>query len=157
MRRLADDPRAAFRAVSGVGLALFIFTVAAALLATQDTKHFTLKGDAAANNTVLDEFSTVNESALETRWQWDPCRPSRNGAGPAPADLRRPGHRRVPGRPRLQVQGSPGALVSCAQLASAPGIGQCPAGAATAEVRGVRRHIGHAGFLREQVDGATGE
>jgi hypothetical protein len=50
-----------------VVLALFIFTVAAALLATQDTKHFTLKGDAAANNTLLDEFSTVNESALETR------------------------------------------------------------------------------------------
>jgi hypothetical protein len=58
--------------------------------------------------------------------------------------------------PRLQVQGSPGALVSCAQLASAPGIGRCPAGAATAEVRGVRRHIGHARFLREQIDGATG-
>jgi hypothetical protein len=66
-RRLADDPRAAFRAVSGVALALFIFTVAAAPLATQDAKHFTLKGDAAANNTLLDEFSTVNESALETR------------------------------------------------------------------------------------------
>jgi hypothetical protein len=59
--------------------------------------------------------------------------------------------------PRLQVQGSPGALVSCARLASAPGIGRFPAGAATAEVRGVRRHIGHAGFLREQVDGAASE
>ena len=34
-RRLADDPRAAFRAVSGLVLALFIFTVTATLLATQ--------------------------------------------------------------------------------------------------------------------------
>jgi hypothetical protein len=59
--------------------------------------------------------------------------------------------------PRLQVQGSPGALLSCAQLASAPGIGRCPAGPATAEVRGVRRRIGHADFLREQIGGATGE
>ena len=48
-------------------LALFIFTVAAALLAAQDTRHFTLKGGAAASNTLLDEFSTVSESALETR------------------------------------------------------------------------------------------
>ena len=138
-RRLADDPRAAFRAVSGVVLALFIFTVAAALLATQDTKHFTLKGDAAANNTLLDEFSTVNEVS--------PGNQVAAGSVPPPAATALARLRRISGvqgivefrdDPRLQVQGSPGALVSCAQLASAPGIGRCPAGAATAEVRGVR-------------------
>ena len=138
-RRLADDPRAAFRAVSGVVLALFIFTVAAALLATQDTKHFTLKGDAAANNTLLDEFSTVNEVS--------PGNQVAVGSVPPPAATALARLRRISGvqgivefraDPRLQVQGSPGALVSCAQLASAPGIGRCPAGAATAEVRGVR-------------------
>ena len=138
-RRLADDPRAAFRAVSGVVLALFIFTVAAPLLATQDTKHFTLKGDAAANNTLLDEFSTVNEV--------NPGNQVAVGSVPPPAATALARLRRISGvqgivefraDPRLQVQGSPGALVSCAQLASAPGIGRCPAGAATAEVRGVR-------------------
>ena len=138
-RRLADDPRAAFRAVSGVVLALFIFTVAAALLATQNTKHFTLKGDAAANNTLLDEFSTVNEVS--------PGNQVAVGSVPPPAATALARLRRISGvqgivefraDPRLQVQGSPGALVSCAQLASAPGIGRCPAGAATAEVRGVR-------------------
>jgi len=134
-RRLADDPRAAFRAVSGLVLALFIFTVAAALLATQDTKHFTLSGDAAANNTLLDEFSTVNETSSGNQVAV--------GSVPAPSAATLTRLRQVSGvqgvvefraDPRLQVQDSPGALVSCAQLASAPGIGRCPAGAATAEV-----------------------
>jgi hypothetical protein len=37
-RRLADDPRAAFRAVSGLVLALFITTVAAVAITTQNAK-----------------------------------------------------------------------------------------------------------------------
>ena len=37
-RRLADDPRAAFRAVSGLVLALFITTVAVVAITTQDAK-----------------------------------------------------------------------------------------------------------------------
>ncbi len=37
-RRLADDPRAAFRAVSGLVLALFITTVAVAVITTQNAK-----------------------------------------------------------------------------------------------------------------------
>ena len=108
-RRLADDPRAAFRAVSGVVLALFIFTVAAALLATQDTKHFTLKGRRGGQQQpprrVLDR---------QRGQPWKPggsgirAAPSRNGAGPAPADLRRPGHRRVPGRPAAAGPGLAG-------------------------------------------------
>ncbi|HEV2251592.1 MAG TPA: FtsX-like permease family protein, partial [Streptosporangiaceae bacterium] len=58
-RRLADDPRAAFRAVSGLVLALFIFTVAAVLLATQDTKQYGSYDGGAANNTLADQFSTI--------------------------------------------------------------------------------------------------
>ena len=37
-RRLADDPRAAFRAVSGLVLALFITTVAVVAITTQNAK-----------------------------------------------------------------------------------------------------------------------
>ena len=40
-RRLADDPRAAFRAVSGLVLALFITTVAVVAITTQNAKHLT--------------------------------------------------------------------------------------------------------------------
>ena len=43
-RRLADDPRAAFRAVSGLVLALFITTVAVVAITTQDAKDVTRFG-----------------------------------------------------------------------------------------------------------------
>jgi ABC-type lipoprotein export system ATPase subunit len=62
-RRPADDPRAAFRAVSGLVLALFIFTVAAALLATQDTKRSFGYGDGATSNTFVDRFSNIGASS----------------------------------------------------------------------------------------------
>jgi len=58
LRRLADDPRVAFRAVSGLDLALFNFTVAA----TQDTKQpYTPVANAAANNTLVDQFSANSD------------------------------------------------------------------------------------------------
>ena len=95
-RRLADDPRAAFRAVSGLVLALFIFTVAATLIATQDTKPVAPTDGAAANNTLIDQFSNPNGgSAVGIR-----AASVRNGADAAAAHPRRPGRRRVPGRPR---------------------------------------------------------
>ena len=43
-RRLADDPRAAFRAVSGLVLALFITTVAVVAITTQNAKDLTQWG-----------------------------------------------------------------------------------------------------------------
>ena len=146
-RRLADDPRAAFRAVSGLVLALFIFTVTAALIATQDTKDTkrpTSLYNAAASDTLVDQFSNVSQGAI----------PSVAGSTPPPpaAVLTRlrhiPGVRAViefhsdPGQtiaiPQLDLTPGfpppPAALVSCAQLATAPGLGRCPAGAAAAKV-----------------------
>jgi hypothetical protein len=134
-RRLADDPRAAFRAVSGLVLALFIFTVAAALLATQDTKHYVSIGGTAADNVLLDQFSgiTVVGSGHQVAV----------GSAPAPSAAVLTRLRQISGvqgivefraDPGLQVQDTPAALVSCAQLASVPGLGRCPAGAAAAKV-----------------------
>ena len=60
-RRLADDPRAAFRAVSGLVLALFIITVAATLIATQNTKPPFVADGAAANNILIDQFSNITQ------------------------------------------------------------------------------------------------
>jgi hypothetical protein len=134
-RRLADDPRAAFRAVSGLVLALFIFTVAAALLATQDTKRLPSYDGAAANNVLVDQFSTIIYA--------------NSGQGVAVGSVSLPSAtvltwlRQISGvravvevraDPRLQIQGFPAAVVSCAQLASVPGLGRCPAGAAAAKV-----------------------
>ena len=56
-RRLADDPRAAFRAVSGLVLALFITTVAVVAITTQDAKNLTRWNTAAAAGVVTDQLA----------------------------------------------------------------------------------------------------
>jgi hypothetical protein len=144
-RRLADDPRAAFRAVSGLVLALFIFTVAAALIATQDTKHVAPTEGAAASNTLIDQFSNTDGGSAA-------------GSAPPPPATVLTRLRQIPGvqgvvefradpgltitNPQLQIQGFPAAVVSCAQLASDPGLGRCPAGAAAAKVPASLTDIG---------------
>ena len=145
-RRLADDPRAAFRAVSGLVLALFIFTVAAALIATQDTKKVTPVDGAAAGNTLIDQFLTITDGGSAT------------GSAPPPPATVLTRLREIPGvqgvvefqadpgltitNPQLQIQGFPAAVVSCAQLAGVPGLGRCPAGAAAAKVPASLTDIG---------------
>ena len=62
-RRLADDPRAAFRAVSGLVLALFITTVAVVAITTQDTKELTRFGSTAEANVLMDQLAGQQESA----------------------------------------------------------------------------------------------
>jgi len=142
-RRLADDPRAAFRAVSGLVLALFIFTVAAALLATQDTKRLPSYDGAAANNVLVDQFSNIiyANSGQDVAV----------GSVPLPSAtvltrlLQISGVRGIvevradPGltisSSQLQNQDIPAAVVSCARLASVPGLGRCPAGAAAVAVK----------------------
>ena len=149
-RRLADDPRAAFRAVSGLVLALFIFTVTAALLATQDTKNFAPVDGAAANNILVDQFSTIT--------QVSPGQQVAAGSGPAPSATVLASLRHIAGvrgivearadpgltitSSQLQVQDFPAAVVSCAQLASVPGLGRCPAGAAAAKITATLIYIG---------------
>ncbi len=56
-RRLADDPRAAFRAVSGLVLALFITTVAVVAITTQDAKDLTRFGSAAEAKVLTDQLA----------------------------------------------------------------------------------------------------
>ncbi len=156
-RRLADDPRAAFRAVSGLVLALFITTVAVADLTTQDAKEGHPIGWASAVNVLGDD---VAGQPLPTR---GPV--AANGSPPVTAP--RPARTLAPLLARLSrihgvesviavradagstlprallggsVVGFPSAyretgpvaagVVSCAQLARAPGLGRCPAGAA---------------------------
>jgi hypothetical protein len=141
-RRLADDPRAAFRAVSGLVLALFIFTVTATLLATQDTKQYATPGGPAANHTLVDQFSNITEVSSGNLVAV--------GSAPPPPATVLTRLRQISGvqgivevradrgltmtNPQLQLQDFPAAVVSCAQLASAPGLGRCPAGAAAAKV-----------------------
>ena len=56
-RRLADDPRAAFRAVSGLVLALLITTAAVVAIATQDTVNQTRFGSGAVVNMLTSQLA----------------------------------------------------------------------------------------------------
>ena len=149
-RRLADDPRAAFRAVSGLVLALFITTVAVVALTTQSAKDVTRFATPAAAAVVTDQVAASGSftSAAE---------PAAAGQGPAaPAAPLAAQLRGIPGVqgvvvvravPKLTIPATffgfggsqfgpsgpiPAGAVSCAQLATVPALGRCPAGATAA-------------------------
>jgi FtsX-like permease family len=152
-RRLADDPRTAFRAVSGLVLALFITTVAVADLTTQNAKDVHPLGWAAAASIMVDDQAgqplPTHVGATSPPTAPTPAR----RLAPLLARLNRiRGVEdvlavRADGRlslPRALLGGSarglpsafeqtgavPAGLVSCAQLARVPRLGRCPAGAA---------------------------
>jgi len=131
-RRLADDPRAGFRAVSGLVLALFVTTVAVAVLTTSNAKLVLSRGKAADANVLVDQLEQSAEGAA------GPPAPIL----PATLTARLRGIDGVTGVVEVRagtgltvrVFGStgPAGLVSCAQLASVPALGRCPAGAQVA-------------------------
>jgi FtsX-like permease family protein len=151
-RRLADDPQAAFRAVSGLVLALFITTVAVVAITTQNAKDLTRWSSAAEANVLTDQVSASKQAAAGG--------PASLGgtAGPGPAAPATPLTARLSGIPGVQgvlvVRAVPGltmraafhdlgahqsisgpvpaGVVSCAQLATVPALGRCPAGATVA-------------------------
>ncbi|HEY6279707.1 MAG TPA: FtsX-like permease family protein [Streptosporangiaceae bacterium] len=169
--RLADDPRAAFRAVSGLVLALFITTVAVVAIATQDAKDLTRFGSVAEANVLTDQLSASSQDSGGHVMRGHPA----GAGGPGSATPGAPGQSAgvvgpgpaaaiasltaqlsaihgvqgvlvVRADPRLTIPGTfqqhgfnsysngpvPAGVVSCAQLATVPALGRCPAGAATA-------------------------
>jgi hypothetical protein len=191
-RRIADDPRAAFRAVSGLVLALFITTVAVVAISTQEAKDVTRFGSVAESRVLTNQVSVSNQVAGNSSGGASrgtavpgPAAPvapltarltnqvsvsnqvagnssggaSRGTAVPGPAAPVAPLTARLSGIPGVQgvlvVRADPGltipaafhglglsqygpptpvaaGLVSCAQLATVPALGRCPAGAAAA-------------------------
>jgi hypothetical protein len=145
-RRIGDDPRAAFRAVSGLVLALFITTAAVVAITTQDAKD-TRSGPVAQSNLVTDQIATASASGSGVS---DP--------GPAaPADalaarldaiggirgvavlrvdpaLTIPAPFNGPNPSQSKGIPVPADVVSCAQLATVPVLGRCPAGATAAAI-----------------------
>ncbi len=120
-RRLSDDPRAGFRAVSGLIVALFVTSVATGTITTF-----------VANRGAPRTDSVAATSLSKTFWQED-------GAGPAlsqiPAGLAAiPGVRSVT---LVHVNPDPEGwqgVVTCAELARLARFGTCPPGAQTAAV-----------------------
>ena len=154
--RLADDPRAAFRAVSGLVLALFITTVAVVAIATQNAKNLTRFASAAEANVLTDQISAPSQGAGNSVPGGPGERASAAGPGlaapAAPLAVQLNGIHGVRGvlvvraDPGLTIPGTlqglggrfgspgpvPAGVVSCAQLATVSALGRCPAGAATA-------------------------
>ena len=154
-RRLADDPRAAFRAVSGLVLALFVTTVAVVAITTQNAKDLTRWAGAAEANVLTDQVSASNQVAQNI----SPESPG-GTARPGPALPAAPLTAQLSGIPGVQgvlvvradpgltipglfhdfgvnpfgpVSAIPAGVVSCAQLATVPALGRCPAGATAAK------------------------
>jgi hypothetical protein len=138
-RRLADNPRAAYRAVSGLILALFVASVATGVIVTLVADHGAPAGGAQAGNTLVDQFTGGPTTQ----------RPGTPGAatasGLALSQARVPGTLLARLRAIHGVRGvtviyanphaSPGTgLASCAQLTATPALGRCAAGARVAAI-----------------------
>ena len=151
-RRIADDPKAAFRAVSGLVLALFITTVAVVTITTQNAKNLTRWGTATEANVLTDQLVIQQAGNASAPGQEQVMTDLGPAASAAPLTAQLGGIHGVQGvvvvraDPRLTIPGTmdglgvtpygtspvPAGVVSCAQLASVPALGRCPAGAATA-------------------------
>ncbi|MBN0048367.1 hypothetical protein JS756_30510 [Streptomyces actuosus] len=137
VRRLADDPKAGFRAVSGLVLALFVTTATVSIIGTVNDYRGTLGGDRQTRTVV--EVGSDGEAPLAgavPAQLLTEVRAIQGVRGVAvvhanPDGVGKVVHRGVhPGDPPL---GAP-ALVTCSDLAQTPMVGRCPAGASVAAV-----------------------
>ncbi|MFI0168854.1 FtsX-like permease family protein [Streptomyces sp. NPDC017095] len=137
VRRLADDPKAGFRAVSGLVLALFVTTATVSIIGTINDYRGTLGGDR-QTRTVVEAGSDgqaplagVIPARLLTKVR---TLPGVRGAAVVhanPDGIGKAVHRSVrPGDPILTAP----VLVTCSDLARTPMVGRCPAGASVAAV-----------------------
>ncbi|WP_029433420.1 FtsX-like permease family protein [Blastococcus sp. URHD0036] len=127
-RRLADDPRAGFRAISGLVLALFVGSVSVGLITSIDAYEAAPSDTPAGRQTLLADVS-----------DWTTIPPSSPvDALPASlaADLQAiPGVRAVvPVHLAPADDGLPTGVLACAELAAVPVLGRCPAGSAAARI-----------------------
>ncbi|MEU5311237.1 FtsX-like permease family protein [Streptomyces sp. NPDC021562] len=137
VRRLADDPKAGFRAVSGLVLALFVTTATVSIIGTINDYRGTLGGDRQTRTVV--EAGGDGEAplagAIPTRLLTEVrAIPGVRGVAVVhanPDGIGKVVHRRVhPGDPPLDAP----ALVTCSDLAGTPMVGRCPAGASVTAV-----------------------
>jgi hypothetical protein len=138
-RRLADNPQAGFRAISGLVLALFVGSCAIGIITTVVANNSGRVGDpSTSKGTLIQQFDR------------------RSGGGAVPLDATaRSGLASIPGVDGVvELHLDPGAvepvadpgpgggpaeppplLVACAELATIDGFGRCPAGAEAVEIR----------------------
>jgi hypothetical protein len=137
-RRLADNPQAGFRAISGLVLALFVTTVTVGVIGSLSNERGS-DASPAADTTLVDEFSAGQAgysgsvapipAAVLTH-----LRSIRGVQGVTVIDRNAIGLPATSvGPPPLWSQQAVG-LASCAQLSRTPALGRCAAGARAAAV-----------------------
>ncbi len=140
-RRLADNPRAAFRAVSGLIVALFISSAALGIITTMLDYRTASTGGPAGRNILAQPFGDEEHITPDGR---------RIPGGVAVPDTLLADVAAIPGvRAVAEIHADPSAgsgptmgpqtgppmgLIACADLARIPALGGCPAGAAVASI-----------------------
>jgi FtsX-like permease family protein len=127
-RRLAGNPRVAFRAISGLVLALFVTSVAVGVIGTIGATEGT-PNSGPGTNLLTDNF----RPDLPPTDAVPPALKSIPGVHGAVVVRMPPDDMRAPGADGAQGP-RPHALASCADIAASPDFGRCPAGAETAWV-----------------------
>ncbi|MET9398502.1 FtsX-like permease family protein [Kitasatospora sp. NPDC002965] len=132
VRRLADDPRAGFRSVAGLVLALFVTTATVAIIGTIDANRGALSGDpgtrVAVEHGVLDDGPPMTAAVPDRVLAELRAVPGFKGLVVAHANP--DGVGRDPEDPR----GREPVLTLCSELATTPVVGHCAAGAGVAAV-----------------------
>jgi len=140
-RRLSDNPRAGFRAISGLVIALFVTSVAMVLITTITAYNDDGRSSPAAARTLVDSFADFRPHGVGSDVRSVPASLTsslatvRGVTGVSvlhldPADL------------KGSEAGQPSSLVSCTALAATPAIGRCTGGAQTASIKPDLRNLG---------------
>jgi hypothetical protein len=137
-RRLSDNPRGSFRAVSGLILAIFVTSVSVGVISTILADHGTTSSNSLASKTVVDQFAFTNNGDIgHLPTGLDAALRSIRGVTGVTTVYVAPARLHVDGRVP-DVNGLGGSiqhgLVTCAALASTPALGQCRPGATYAEL-----------------------
>jgi hypothetical protein len=135
-RRLSDNPRGAFRAISGLILAIFVTSVAVGVTSTLVTDHSSASSGSPASMTVTDQFAfDPNGSVASVPPAVLTSLRSVHGVKGVTVVYIAPSATRTSG-PVPDINGLGGdvefGLASCAELATTPALGRCHAGAALA-------------------------
>jgi hypothetical protein len=127
-RRLADDPKGAFRAISGLIIAVFTATVAVGIITSMTDNHALQTFGAAGRNILI--------AGLTGPRNLQNPNAAPGGVNVSAAQIGR--LRTVPGVSSVVVSRVPPPgitadnLIDCAQLARLPALGSCPPGASVA-------------------------
>jgi cell division protein FtsX len=116
-RRLSDNPRGAFRSISGLIIALFVTSVSVGVITTIVADHGSTVNGVQASNTLIDQLSNGDPN------QDTPSVASVGGS--VLSNLR--SIRGVEGVTLVYVAPAGTTAVSCAQLVTTPALGRCGA------------------------------